>query len=370
MRRHAMSRRTGWTIAACAAALLVTGAPATAAGPDRTLHTIELTNSGAGGSVADINRRGLIVGSLHDAGGDPRAVLWSRPDRPQILGDDLGPPHALNDRGQVVGGDWLWHRGVVRRLQDPSGHESADFVNDRGQVAGSRATAAGRSTAFRWQDGRFTDIGAPAGWHSWPTGLNERGDVIGVLNNADFTIRRGFVWRDGVLTVIDALGGDTEPTAINGRGQVVGRALVPGSSVSHPFRWEQGTVTDLMPDRPDDVGAAIDINDSGDIVGHAAHRPALWRGGRLVVIGPGGPFHGGEATAVNERGDVAGVLARATSDTDRTQWAFRWRNGTLLLGDPVTGQGSVSVAGLDDLGRAAGTVHDGVGGSRPVVWRP
>jgi probable HAF family extracellular repeat protein len=371
MRRHALSRRTGWTTAACAATLLLTGAPATADVPARTLHTIDLSVPGTDGSVSDINRRGLMVGSFQDADGESRAVLWARPDSPKILGDGLGPPSALNERGDVVGGDWLWRRGTVRHLSDPAGHETAAFVNNRGQVAGSREDEEGRSTAFRWQDGRFTDIGTPAGWYSWATGLNDRGDVIGLLKNADFTVHQGFIWHDGVLTVIDAKGFDTEPAAVNERGEVVGRAGFPGSSSAyHPFRWAHGTVTDLMPGRPDEHGAAHDINDAGDVVGHVANRAALWRDGRTVLIGPGGPEYGGVAEAVNERGDVAGRLGRATSDEDRRVWAFRWRAGTVLLTEPLTGEAGLAVAGIDDQGQLAGTIHDGLGDSRAVIWRP
>ncbi|HEX8346138.1 MAG TPA: hypothetical protein VF657_15565, partial [Actinoplanes sp.] len=322
MTRHALFQRAGWTAAASAAALLLTGVPAAGA-PTDTLHTIDLTVPGNHGSVSDINRRGLVAGSFRHADGESRAVLWTRPDHPRVLGAGLGPPNGLSDRGDVVGGDWLWRHGTVRHLADPSGLETAAFVNNRGQVAGSRANADGLSTAFRWYDGRFTDIGAPSGWHSWPTGMNERGDVIGILNNADFTVRQGFIWHDGVLTVIDARGGDTEPAAVNDRGEVVGRAIFPGSSSAyHPFRWAHGTATDLMPGRPDEHGAANDVNDAGDVVGHAAFRAALWRDGRTVLIGPGGTSDSGEAEAVNERGDVAGHLAHATSDSDRRQAAF------------------------------------------------
>ena len=371
MRRHARARHTGWTTVACAAALLLTGAPAAADPPAGPLHTIDLTAPGTDASVSDVNRRGLIAGSVRHADGESRAVLWTSPGRPRILGDGLGPPTALNDRGDVVGGDWLWRHGVVRHLADPAGHESASFVNNRGQVAGSRANAEGLSTAFRWYDGQFTDIVAPAGWHSWPTGLNDRGDVIGVLNDADFSVRRGFIWHDGVLTVVDARGGDTEPTAVNERGEVVGRALFPGSaSAHHPFRWASGTMTDLMPGRPDEHGAANDINDAGDVVGHVAFQAALWRDGRRVLIGPAGPAASGEARSVNERGDVAGRFAWATSDTDRRQSAFRWRAGTVLLSEPVTGEDNLFVAGIDDHGRLAGTIRDGAGGSRAVTWRP
>ena len=353
---------------ACAATLVSVGAPAQAATAP-VMHTIDLAVPGTDGAVVDVNRSGVVVGSFRDADGDFRSVLWRQSD-PTVLGAGLGAPNALNDVGDVVGGDWLWRRGTVRHLEDPTGLLSAGSVNNRDQIAGSRSDAAGLSTAFRWQNGRFTDVTATAGWHTWPTGLNQRGDMIGELVSPDFSVHRGFIWRDGTLTVIDAFGGDTAPRAVNDLGEVVGSATVAGSSVSHPFRWARGAVTDLMAGRPDERGTANDINNAGDVVGHAADRPALWRAGRTVLIGPGGSSRGGAATAVNDRGDVAGVLALATSDEDRTQWAFRWRSGALLLSEPITGEGSVSVAGVDQRGRLAGTIRDGAGGSRAVVWRP
>ncbi|HEX8346155.1 MAG TPA: hypothetical protein VF657_15655 [Actinoplanes sp.] len=372
MRPHGLSRRTGLTAGVCAAALLLTGVPAAGAPPIPGLRTIDLTIPGTEGSVVDINRRGLIAGSFRHADGEARAVLWAHPDRPRILGGVVGSPNSLNDRGDVVGGDWVWQRGTVRHLSRPGGHETARFVNNRGQVAGSRVNADGLSTAFRWYDGRFTDIG-PAGWHSRPSGLNDRGDVIGIMFDQEFVIARGFIWRDGVLTVIDAGDEATFPEAVNELGEVVGSALFPGYTGPEfrPFRWAHGTITDLMPpgERTPDGAYATAINDAGDIVGQVDFQAVLWRDGRMVTIRPAGLTGSSRATAINERGDVGGNFTWATSGIVHRS-AFRWRAGTVLLSEPVTGDGGVSVAGIDDHGRLAGTIRDGAGGSRAVTWRP
>jgi hypothetical protein len=373
MRQHGLSRRTGLTAGVCAAALLLTGVPAAGAPPIPGLRTIGLAIPGTQGSVLDINRRGLIAGSFRHADGESRTVLWPLPDRPRILGGVVGSPNSLNDRGDVVGGDWVWRHGTVRHLSRPGGHETARFINNRGQVAGSRVNADGLSVTFRWHDGRFTDIVGPAGWHSWPAGLNERGDVIGILFDQDFVVGRGFIWRDGVLTVIDAGDEATFPEAVNERGEVVGSALFPGYTGPEfrPFRWARGAITDLMPpgQRTPDGAYATAINDAGDIVGEVANQAVLWRDGRMVPIRPDGLSGSSRANAINERGDVAGILTWATSGIIH-QSAYRWRAGTVLLSEPVTGDARASVAGIDDHGRLAGTIEDGAGGSRAVIWRP
>lgn len=65
--------------------------------------------------------------------------------------------------------------------------------------------------------------------------VNERGQVLGTLVDADWSTRQGAVWDRGRLTLVGEP--DTTVRAINNRGQVIG--LTDG----RPFRWRDGEVT-------------------------------------------------------------------------------------------------------------------------------
>jgi probable HAF family extracellular repeat protein len=366
-----MSRHTRWTIAALAAALvLTTGTPATATDTShQTLRTVELTTSG-NGYISDVNARGEILGALYDEINGAHRVLWRRYDTPIDLGFLPGAGHALNNRGDVLGRDWLWSRGRVQYLRHPSQPVWAVDINDHGQVVGNLdVTETEPTRAFLWQRGQFTNLGAPAGTSSYAISINNRGDVLGYVVNQGSSIKRAFVWRDGFMTFLDAPGGNSfEPRAINDQGQVIGSGSPAGSDLNHPFLWQRGRTIDLMAGRSEENGYAYDINNAGDVVGYAGNRPILWRDGHTIDVAP--PDRWGHAYRINERGDIAGVFGNfATSDEDGKGWVFRWRDGRVLLADPVTDHQSANVQGVDERGRVTGTILDENSGRvRPVVW--
>jgi uncharacterized membrane protein len=77
--------------------------------------------------------------------------------------------------------------------------------------------------------GRFTRFDAPGVPLTFPFGLNDRGQIVGISGDpADLTTARGFLLANGAkgpFTTISRPGATvTVPTGINNRGQIVGAA--------------------------------------------------------------------------------------------------------------------------------------------------
>jgi probable HAF family extracellular repeat protein len=368
--------RHGTKLVALASAVLVlaAGVPAGAAGTaDRTLKLIRLDSGGVQGEVLDINARGQILGYLADAG-PIRPILWRRNGAAVAIGVPGGYPHGLNDRGDVVLGasllstdPSLWSNGQMTPVAHPSRTVHVLDINNRRQVVGSLTTdSPQQTTAFRWRNGQFIELDGPAGKNTIATAVNERGDVLGLVLEPFGPTVDTFVWRKGAMSLLGLSGEQGNARDINDRGQVIGNRFV-GESGSHPFLWQRGTMTDLMAGRPDLNASAADINNAGDVVGRMDSRPALWRHGRTVLIGPAAWT--GSAQAINEHGDVAGAFTINRVEDEFDSLVFLWRDGRLLLSEPVIRPLRPRVVGMDESGRIAGYLSNSeTGESRPVVW--
>jgi probable HAF family extracellular repeat protein len=353
-----------WSITAATVLLLFPAVPAAATTADPGLSTADLGDWGRGGYVNDANERGDVVGALNDENVDPQPVLWPRNGPPVRIGVDRGSPSAVNERGDVVGDNWLWSDGRVRTLADISQRMRSVDINDRRQITGTIADASGTDRMFLWQDGRFTFFNAPDGLHGNPIGINNRGEVLGSLTDTNWSVRHGFVWRAGRMTILKPLGGTVlEPRAINDRGQVAGYTAVPGSEVRHPFLWQDGRMRDLMAGRPDVSGYAWDLNNAGEVVGNIGDRAVVWRGGRTVD--PAVPGRYSDARDINERGDVTGWTI---SGEPARIHVFRRRDGRVLLSEGYPTSTSVQITGIDGHGRVAGLIDDMVVPPRPARW--
>jgi probable HAF family extracellular repeat protein len=196
---------------------------------------------------------------------------------------------------------------------------------------------------------------------SWPTGLDNRGDVVGAYSAASGT--RGYVWRGGVYTDLGVLNGGnyTYATSVNDSGNVVGYSGDFAASTGvQAFEWHDGTITELA-----GLGGnsfASQINDSGLIDGAAATSSGqsyavLWRDGKLTELpGLGGTYSG--PIAMNEAGQVAGYSATASGNED----AVLWTNGE------ITDLGPGQVIALNDRGQVLVQVSPVSGPAYVFLW--
>ena len=138
----------------------------------------------------------------------PHAVLW----------DLDGTPIDLGSLGGTV---------------DVSGFSvgtRAIYINNDGVAVGAAALAGNKTShAFLWtRDAGMKDLGVVAGdYNSGALAINDRGEVVGISNDTEGN-GRAFIWRNGIMTDLNALAPADSPlylifaSGINDRGEIVG----------------------------------------------------------------------------------------------------------------------------------------------------
>jgi probable HAF family extracellular repeat protein len=315
-----------------------------------------------------INSEGVVAGgselpTIDPNSGTPefRAVLWKNHEIHDLgtLGGTASLAVDVNNQGQVTGfalnaipdpfsfncvyggicpstqvHAFLWTNGKMHDLGTLGGPDSfAQYVNDHGQVAGVSYTSdvADPNTGlphldpFLWENGKMMDLGNFGGTNSFLGpfifGLNNRGQVIGIMSLAGDQFNQAFLWDGQKLSNLGTLGGNySQPTAINNAGEVVGGAWLPGDQTKHAFLWRKGIMIDLGTVDGDPCSFAESINSIGQVVGASQSAAGgcdlftaafLWENGGPSVdlntlVPPGSPLELAGAAWINERGEITG----------------------------------------------------------------
>lgn len=236
-----------------------------------------------------INDAGDIVGTA-DAGGTDvgHAVRW-RGGVIQDIGTlgtgSFSEGWGINNYGHVVGQSstqdssaigvhaflYTDQTGIMDLTPD-SDTGVARGINDAGQVIGYK-TAVGGYHAFRWTNGFIQDLGVLPGFaHSFGFAIQAAGRVAGSSTSASGNAERLFRFTDGLgMQDLGGTGEHNSAWGINSAGTVVGAT---GQSQSRAFAYTDETgLQDLNglidPSQGWVLLAAYDINDAGQIAGHA-----------------------------------------------------------------------------------------------------
>ena len=283
---------------------------------------------------------------------------------------------------------------------------SANGINNKGWVSGS-ANIPGDTFqhGFLWteEDGMkdLGTLGGPNSLVNWPV-KDGRGLIVGVSETSmtdslgenfcffgNHLTCLGFLWQDGAMTPLPTLGGNNSfASGINNRGQAVGIAenTTPDPCLTAPqvLDWkpviwgpEKGEITELPLLPGDSTGAAIAINDKGQIAGasgickspslaNAVHA-VLWDGGSVIDLGSlGGTTHNA-ATAINGQGRVVG-FSNLPGDTNSHAFLWTKNRGMKDLGT-LTGDVFSAAFGINNKDQVVGLSCDVNGNCRGFLWK-
>ena len=254
---------------------------------------------------------------------------------------------AVNDRGQVAGGflntipdsfsvfglqlrAFLWKNAVMQDLGTlGTGTDAfANFINERGQVAGTsntntivNPTGLPTQDPFLWENGKMTDLGTLGGTLGFPNAMNNRGQVVGQSNVAGDLASHPFLWdkrNNPPLTDLGTLGGTLAGAEwINNAGEIVGYSNPPSDIGFHPFLWKDGVMTDLGTIGSDACSGPLGINSRSQVVGFSGDCVSnghawLWENGQIIDLNifnrPGSGFDRLLlAYNINDSGEIDGL---------------------------------------------------------------
>jgi probable HAF family extracellular repeat protein len=280
--------------------------------------------------VQSLGDRGAVLGFWEESAFRPAFIyrngsaLRLLPDYPWIT------PNAMNREGDVTGTLW---RGSVRPWREAP------------------------VEAFVWRSGEMSRIDPLSGVECHPTAINRFGHAVGWIKAfqkfkvevydewGEDTVTeqhdavRAFVFRDGITTALDTLGGsDSRAYGINDLGQIIGGSFLPGNHASHAFCFDGITMTDLGT-LGGDTSVAQHINNRSDIVGSSEDQHGKRRAFLINSDGPEmrdlGTLPGGTeawAVGVNDTGWIVGT----TAFPDGHVSACIWRDGIVMSLNELT----------------------------------
>jgi hypothetical protein len=243
----------------------------------------------------------------------------------------------------------VWQDLRVSALPLTYGNDSQALdISDSGKICGWMGPHAQNDThAFMYDlvTGTTTDVGVPleGAISSRARGVNNAGTICGhsrIPCGSSCTIRRSFIWSDGVVQDLGVLPGKTNTTAlaINDSNVVIGYC----DPIGQTFVWRNGTIyalNDLIPAELNlDLQTPSDINNAGQIVGFAS---VIGGGGDRVAVRltpiPS-PYGDSDCDGDVDVDDLLGVI---------NHWADASPNGSKAL--PPCDFDHDAVVELDDL---------------------
>ena len=304
----------------------------------RDLGTLTSTlGQGVQSAALAVNNFGQVVGVSTNCSTAPNCKAV----RPPITADYwLGPANKPTRA-------FLWPNSdgteTMQDLGTLGGTDAAAlFINDQGQVAGmsyinsapsnycaNEAGASATTGVFLWQKHTgMQPLGSFGGTCTYPTGLNNKGQIVGLSTEKGDKVADAFYW-DGSLHKLPAFGGNyARPDQVNDLGVTVGWATFPGTQFqAHAVLWASSTspMTDLGTVGTDTCSFAFSVNLAGQVVGTSSCNPSgslarafLWQNGSIVdlnrLIPASATLYLFLPASINDLGEIAGYGLTVNGD--------------------------------------------------------
>jgi probable HAF family extracellular repeat protein len=250
---------------------------------------------------------------------------------------------------------------IVRELGDLNAMNiEIASANAGGSIVGQlRRPVSAPPRAFLWVPGQeIIDLGTFGGMTSGARDVNFENVVVGVSTTHN-NLSKAFRWSQGSMIDLGAEGGNnSSANAINDLGVVVGEVYIspatPQGDFHRAFCWTETRGLKLIPETDSFWSRAVDINNSGQVLGHCHFAKSMssfvWsetNGLRLIEGPQGRPFY---AARINDSGVVVGEA----DDERGVRRAMRWTVGTGIELLPVSF--GFSPTSVDNRGNIVG--HD------------
>ncbi|MBZ5710166.1 hypothetical protein [Nannocystis pusilla] len=386
------------------------------------------TTARAGDALAECYERTVVppLGLVDESGQRLRGLN----EHGVVLLDALphrGPAWYAGETGQTA---FVWADGEARPIEiDGLVQTLAVDINDRDEVLVFGTSEVG--VLPRWTEAALWQDGALAARFSSPSGvpfahgeLNERGHLVlatrAVTTLAAEAPGRVYRWRGDdledlgegrVLAFGDddtVFGVDYVPAELHGTEVMEERLVQWGAektvlpTTCEPYGigpvelsphgravvtydcdvgrrsdvWVDGEAR-MLPVLMRDVTEALDLNDSGDIIGlamtkHLEMVPVLWRGEAIRRLPTPPSAHDGRYTDINRHGLMVGVFDQLADDKDVDLPLFYVSNGRavaeLPYPSPTMGYGEASAL-MNDRGDIVGSTDNLGSDHRTMLWR-
>ena len=268
---------------------------------------------------------------------------------------------------------------------------NATAVSSNGLVTGYAEDSSGTPHPVVWKSGKASRI--VTGLLSvTPTGINRRGEVVGVGVEPSDLETVGWHWVGGKTTLLRTPAGKVAvPEAINDTGRIAGALAsnddggaepTSGEAPEQPATWASAKApAKVLPQLAGDVGGHVyGLNKKGVMVGNSQgldhFTPTMWdAGGHVTALeGLGGDW--GVARAVDDTGVAVGAAVAATGDQQAVLWdvghqakKHSWAGGTGVQANGLTRGNAVGQADVREKGDIVRTkaVQWGASGNPAVI---
>jgi hypothetical protein len=277
-------------------------------------------------------------------------------------------PVKINSSGTVAANELVTGQGYViaggtftaTPVVPGATFSTVSDINDQGHLVGVQAMAGSSDRGYLWRYGVMSMIDGLNGGAASPRAINAADQVTGSASGGSI-LYSSFLYQSGVLTELPAPPSHSFSwgTGINVAGHVVGSSYT-GGIYSDPdgWRYADGTLTVLSPQFVNTYANAV--NDLDEVAGSVDSYAAYWTAsGRMQILNTLPNFSTGTATGINIQGVVVGILAGNNS----AAWpriAFMWDGrtvydlNTLIQGGTTSGWVLNEADSINDVGVIVG----------------